>query len=252
MKTSFVYYLDWAEQLLTLPAELRLKIDDAIKRYVLYGEEPTDREVLYSMFGLIRMQIDRDVEKWNGIREKRSIAGAKGAKVTNQKAAKAANADKRRQKAANPAVNVNDNVNVNVNDNVSTNVDVKPTNVGRECIFPFEDFWNAYGKKVDRKKCEKKWESLTEEQKELVMNHVPRYVTSASGRELKYRKNPLTYLNGECWNDEIIQDTAKANGVTVAPECTNEEYKQSNFAFTPRSGNAAPKRSVDDFDEEDD
>lgn len=63
-KTSFVYYLDWAEQLLSMPVDLRLKIDDAVKRYVLYGEEPTDREVLYSMFGLMRAQLDRDRVKY--------------------------------------------------------------------------------------------------------------------------------------------------------------------------------------------
>lgn len=63
-KTSFVYYLDWAEQLLNVPADLRLRIDDAVKRYVLYGEEPTDREVIYSMFGLMRVQLDRDRIKY--------------------------------------------------------------------------------------------------------------------------------------------------------------------------------------------
>ena len=73
-KSSFVYYLDWAEELLTLPSELRLKVDDAVKRYVLYGEEPTDREVIYSMFGLMRKQIDRDAERWEDIRGKRSHA----------------------------------------------------------------------------------------------------------------------------------------------------------------------------------
>ena len=82
-KSSFVYYLDWAEELLTLPDELRLKVDDAVKRYVLYGEEPTDREVIYSVFGLMRKQIDRDVAKWNEVRHKRSEAGRKGAEVTN-------------------------------------------------------------------------------------------------------------------------------------------------------------------------
>lgn len=46
-KPNFLYYTDWAEQLLSFPADLRLKIDDAVKRYVLYGEEPTDRDVLY-------------------------------------------------------------------------------------------------------------------------------------------------------------------------------------------------------------
>ena len=83
-KSSFVYYLDWAEELLTLPSELRLKVDDAVKRYVLYGEEPTDREVIYSMFGLMRKQIDRDADKWNDIRVNRSEAVRRGAEVTNR------------------------------------------------------------------------------------------------------------------------------------------------------------------------
>lgn len=74
-RASFVYYKDWAELLLTFPDELRLKIDDAVKRYVLYGEEPTDREVIYSMFGLMRTQIDRDTEKYDEICKKRGEAG---------------------------------------------------------------------------------------------------------------------------------------------------------------------------------
>lgn len=203
-KKSFVYYLDWAEQLMSLPDTLRLKIDDAVRRYVLYGEEPTDREVLYSMFGLMRMQIDRDVEKWNGIREKRSEAGKrhKGNQHTQRK--KTEQTEQMSQSGTN-GTNGTDNVNVNVN--VSTNVDEnKPTNVGKESAFSFDVFWDVYGKKVDRKKCESKWARLTEEQRRLAMNHVPRYIASSSGRELKYRKNPLTYLNGECWNDDIIDD----------------------------------------------
>lgn len=120
-KTSFVYYLEWADELLKLPEELRLKIDDAVKRYVLYGEEPTDREVLYSMFGLMRKQIDRDTEKWNDIRCKRREAGAKGAAVTNrQKSAKSANAGKSRQSSANSAVNVD--VNVDVDDIIDSSL----------------------------------------------------------------------------------------------------------------------------------
>lgn len=204
VKRSFVYYLDWAEQLMSLPDTLRLKIDDAVRRYVLYGEEPTDREVLYSMFGLMRMQIDRDVEKWNGIREKRSEAGKrhKGNQHTKQK-----KAEQMEQVSQNGTNGTNGTVNVNANVNVSTKVDEeKPTNVGKESAFSFDGFWDLYGKKVDRKKCESKWARLTEEQRRLAMNHVPRYIASASGRELKFRKNPLTYLNGECWNDEIIDD----------------------------------------------
>lgn len=64
-RSWFPYYVEWAQQLLGIPADLRIKIDDAIKRYVLYGEEPQDREVLYSMFALMRAQIDSDREKYN-------------------------------------------------------------------------------------------------------------------------------------------------------------------------------------------
>lgn len=122
-KKSFIYYHDWAEELLKYPDDLRLKIDDAIKRYVLYGEEPTDREIIFSIFGIIRKQLDRNSEKWDSIKKKRAEAGRKGALKTNQirwgdneqKSAKSANADISQQKSAKSAVN--GNVNVNVNDN---------------------------------------------------------------------------------------------------------------------------------------
>ncbi|MBQ8221547.1 MAG: hypothetical protein IJZ31_10165 [Bacteroidaceae bacterium] len=130
-KSSFVYYLDWAEELLTLPSELRLKVDDAVKRYVLYGEEPTDREVIYSMFGLMRKQIDRDADKWNDIRLKRSEAGRRGAEVTNRQ--KSANDGKCRQKSANSAVNVN------VNGNVSSNEDIKKENYKKKSEEPLTE-----------------------------------------------------------------------------------------------------------------
>ena len=79
---AFVYYFDWAETLLDMPADMRLKIDDAIKRYALYGEEPTDPAVRYSPFALIRQQIDRNngeyAERCEKTRQARSEAGRKG------------------------------------------------------------------------------------------------------------------------------------------------------------------------------
>ena len=89
-RKSFVYYTDWAKELLNYPNDLRLKIDDAVKRYVLYGEEPTDREVIYSMFGLMRTQIDRDTVKWGETKEKRRDAANK--RWLTQKGANDANA----------------------------------------------------------------------------------------------------------------------------------------------------------------
>ena len=67
--------------------------------------------------------------------------------------------------------------------------------------YPFDEFWNTYDKKNDREACEKKFAKLTEKEKELIWGHVPKYV--ASTPEKQYRKNPATYLNNKCWNDEI-------------------------------------------------
>lgn len=69
-------------------------------------------------------------------------------------------------------------------------------------IYPFALFWDEYGKKVDRKKCEAKFNKLKSDDLEKIRTHVPQYVLSKP--DPQFRKNPLTYLNGECWNDEII------------------------------------------------
>ena len=67
----------------------------------------------------------------------------------------------------------------------------------------FEDWWNMYNKKRGKKKAKQKWDRLTVAQQVACLNATPNYV--ASTPDPVYRKDPLTYLNGECWNDEIIQ-----------------------------------------------
>ena len=69
-------------------------------------------------------------------------------------------------------------------------------------IFSFDEFWDAYSKKVDSKKCKSKWQKLKSSDKLKIKNTIENYVLKNS--DVTYRKNPLTYLNGNCWNDEII------------------------------------------------
>ncbi|MCP4974611.1 MAG: YdaU family protein, partial [Maribacter sp.] len=65
----------------------------------------------------------------------------------------------------------------------------------------FAEFWNAYGKKTDAKKCKLKWNRLKESEKDKIFSVLTSYVNSTPERQ--FRKNPLTWLNGEGWNDEI-------------------------------------------------
>lgn len=73
----------------------------------------------------------------------------------------------------------------------------------------FEWFWDVYDKKVDRSKCERKFKNLSKAEREQLHLHVPEYV--ASTPDAQYRKNPLTYLNGKCWNDEIRRTAGAHN-----------------------------------------
>lgn len=68
-------------------------------------------------------------------------------------------------------------------------------------IFSFDEFWDLYDKKTDRKKCEDKYKKLSSVQIEKIKIALPIYIKSKP--DVQYRKNPLTWLNGECWNDEV-------------------------------------------------
>lgn len=69
------------------------------------------------------------------------------------------------------------------------------------CELSFEIFWNKYDKKNDRKNCFIKWKNLKQGERDKCLEVVDAYVKSKP--DIQYRKNPSTWLNGECWNNEI-------------------------------------------------
>jgi hypothetical protein len=76
----------------------------------------------------------------------------------------------------------------------------------------FQEFWNCYEKKEDRKKCEKAYAKLLKDKgvnlHEKIMNAISaqkksRDLAESFGIWQPARKNPLTWLNGNCWEDEV-------------------------------------------------
>lgn len=65
----------------------------------------------------------------------------------------------------------------------------------------FAEFWDLYGKKVDSKKCESKFKKLSKQDVEAIFKALPSYLQSTPDKQ--FRKNPLTWLNGKCWQDDI-------------------------------------------------
>lgn len=77
----------------------------------------------------------------------------------------------------------------------------------RFCKEDFEYWWSVYDKKRGKDKCIQKWMKLSVNERKACIAATPAYVASTPDKA--YRKDPLTYLNGKCWNDEIIM---KNNG----------------------------------------
>ena len=72
---------------------------------------------------------------------------------------------------------------------------------------PFEKFWDAYDKKIDRGKCEKKWIRLTDDERSACMKGLPAYVLATPIK--KFRRDPETYLNNKSWENEIVTPSQK-------------------------------------------
>jgi len=60
-------------------------------------------------------------------------------------------------------------------------------------------FWDSYSKKQDSKRCKDKFLKLSSSEIEKILKVVDSYVYSTPDE--KFRKNPLTWLNGKCWED---------------------------------------------------
>lgn len=81
----------------------------------------------------------------------------------------------------------------------------------------FDDFWNMYDKKDGAAKCKSKWNKLKDHEKDSIFRSLPNYVLSTPDKQ--YRKNPLTWLNGEHWNDDITN-------IKQAATFTPKEFSQ--------------------------
>lgn len=77
---------------------------------------------------------------------------------------------------------------------------VKNANNVNKSIYLFDDFWDDYDKKVERKKCEAKWKRIPEKEKALIKEFIPIYQEHQPDHQ--YRKNPYTFLNSEIWKDD--------------------------------------------------
>lgn len=81
----------------------------------------------------------------------------------------------------------------------------------------FNTFWRIYDKKLEVVRCEKLFMSLSVEKINRILEVVQEYVNSKPDKQ--FRKNPITWLSNESWNDEIIKNFTNGQ----QPQQTNAE-----------------------------
>ncbi|MCI8539270.1 MAG: hypothetical protein HFF18_11525 [Oscillospiraceae bacterium] len=80
-KKSFVIYTDYLKHIELLSIEQRGELLTAILTYADSGEERELDGMTSMAFSFIKTQMDRDLEKWEQIKIRRSLAGQKSAQV---------------------------------------------------------------------------------------------------------------------------------------------------------------------------
>lgn len=116
-KTSFIIYEDWYNVLKTMSDDVRLEVLDAMCMYAFGGLVPQDMSpIAFGAFSMIRVQMDNNKEKFDGVREKRRAAI--NARWNKEKQKIHTNTNEYKCINCNTNETINENVNVNENDNV--------------------------------------------------------------------------------------------------------------------------------------
>jgi hypothetical protein len=205
-KKSFILYCDLIHEVDHLTDEEKGRLFQHLLEYVNDMNPVMDDRVILGSWKHIQRQLKRDLEKYEGIKQKRVEAGRKGGKQTQAKQASASDAK------AKQAVNDNGTVTVTVND---TDNEIK------ESVFDlFNRFWDLYDKKMDKVKCEIEWSNIDSAEYAKIIDHVPKFV-KASGQ---YLCKPINYLTGRRWQDEELPNYSD-----------NKQPKEQKLApYTPK------------------
>lgn len=77
-RNSFIFYKGWREAIKDLPDEVRLEIYESIIEYATTGNLQGLKPMANIAFNFIKLDIDKDIEKWLSIVERNKSNGSKG------------------------------------------------------------------------------------------------------------------------------------------------------------------------------
>lgn len=110
----------------------------------------------------------------------------------------------------------------------------------------FEEWWNVYDKKVGKKQAQLKWRLALKKRgvtADLLILSARRYVEHQKmiGKHPQFTKNPDTWLNGEHWDDALVQPSNNGRPVTAA---ALTEADWSRWMANAKAADEANERSA--------
>lgn len=210
-KESFVYYRSFWDAIRTRPDNERLALYDAIFLYAFEGKQSELQGVEYSIFTLIKPQIDANHRKWeNGFKGGRPNSNKVGLKDVGRFSDEITTGFK------------NENL-MNNEEGVMDNEEGEKRNEKREMkkkecsnenlnhqweksSKEFEQFWELYPKKVGQMQAEEIFEQLTPEDQSAAINNISRLYSQTPKQ---FVPNPSRYLSESRWEDEKVEQTFK-------------------------------------------
>lgn len=182
-----------------------------------------ENEVVKVVFDTIKDDVQKEAEKQKSTSGSRSTAGSKGGK---------AKWEKERQTQAN-----------------YKQADAPPQPPKEEATifeaeqmeeYPFSDFYSIFPSHINRKTAEDKWKKMPNEKRKLAFEGAKRYATFIEYRK-RHEENvkvmmPITYLNGERWEDEYEIPTETNNQSASNYGSNNKQsYKEAEFERNART-----------------
>lgn len=226
-KDSFILYTEQKEVIDKLSDEQAGKLIKAIYEYVETGQMPKLDALLEIVIIPFKQNIDRNANKYEETKKKRSEAGKIGAEVKKQMKAKQANANFAKSKQANQADNVNDNDNVNVNENDNNNNDV----VSDSCVDGLQEvidfysnnigFLNPYGLKI--------LESYVEDMSSELVIYAMQIAVENNKKTISYIKAILN--NWSKANIMTLEEAKRENKKKVSSNKQIEQRKYTESEF---------------------
>ena len=187
-KKSFLIYCDLISTVEKMPDDKAGLLFKHILRYVNDLNPVTDDLLIDLTFEAIKLQMKRDLKKYEAICDRNRNNGLLGGRPPKPKETQSVNLglNKNPEKPKKPDTDTDTDTDINIS---------------------FSEFWNLYNKKVgDKQKAEKKWIKLSNDERQKIIDTLPGFISSIKDKQ--FQPYPERYLNNSRWNDEININTS--------------------------------------------